>query len=211
MNTTEQYKLARLVKRILDVIWYLLISAAVVWLITVIVVGINIPSEPEQRTTDINAFFGFKFNPEVTSESSAWDALISGHSEIKINNTAGLLAWYLAGIIDAFMAAIFLYGLLHLRRLFASLSEGESFAQENAERLKKIGFAFIGWHLIYPLMQYFGGRFMLKEIALNVQGLQLYASFEFNLGGIIAGLAIIVLAGILREAASIQQEQLLTI
>ena len=52
---------------------------------------------------------------------------------------------------------------------------------------------------------------MLNDIAFNVPGIQLFPAFEFNLGGIFAGLAIIVLSGVLREAVSIHQEQELTI
>ena len=88
-----------------------------------------------------------------------------------------------------------------MRKLFISLSEGSTFTQQNAERIRKIGYVFIGWHIVFPLLQYFGGRMMLHDIAFNVPGIQLYPGFEFNIGGLFAGFAIIVLSGVLREAA----------
>jgi len=109
--------------------------------------------------------------------------------------------WYLSGAISQVMLFIFLYGLLTMRKLFISLSEGSTFTQQNAERIRKIGYVFIGWHIVFPLLQYFGGRMMLHDIAFNVPGIQLYPGFEFNIGGLFAGFAIIVLSGVLREAA----------
>lgn len=215
MSSTEQNKLARLVKRFLDLIWFILLFTAVIWPIAVIVVGLNIPADAEQRTTDVNIFIGFKIHPdgptELDLEAAAGGALISGRGEVKINNTRGLLAWYLSGAMTEIMGFIALYGLMQMRRLFASLIKGESFARENAGRIKNIGYVFIGWHISLPLLQYFGGRAVLNDIGFHVQGIQLYPAFEFNIAGIFAGFAIIVLSGILREAASIHEDQSLTI
>lgn len=216
MSDTEQNRLARLVKRFLDLIWFILLFTAIIWPIAVIVIGLSIPADAEQRTTDVNIFLGFKIHPGVATELVAesariGDALISGRGEVKINNTRGLLAWYLSGAMTEIMGFIALYGLAQMRKLFASLIRGESFARENAGRIKKIGYIFIGWHISLPILQYFGGRMVLNDIAFNVPGIQLYPAFEFNIAGIFAGLAIIVLSGILREAASIHEEQALTI
>jgi hypothetical protein len=98
-----------------------------------------------------------------------------------------------------------------MRKLFASLVEGNTFTEENSERLRKVGFTFIGWHLVSPLLQYFGSRIMLNDIAFNVPGIQLFPAFELNIGWLFAGFAIIVLSGILREAANLHREQSLTI
>ena len=216
MSTPNQNKLATLVKRFLDLIWYLLIFAAVAWPVTVLVIGLSMPTEPQQRHADINAYLGYKIYSDVATEQSAQNSeasilLISGRGELQLNNTQSLLSWYVAAVIKEIMLFIFLYGLLQMRRLFASVIKGEHFVQENAERIKLIAFAFIGWHIIYPLLQYIGGRIMLNDIDLNLPGVQLYPAFELNVAGIFAGFALIVLAGVLREAASIHQEQSLTI
>ena len=98
-----------------------------------------------------------------------------------------------------------------MRNLFSSLVEGSTFTDENAERIRTLGYIFIAWNIIDPLLQYFGNRAMLQDIAFNTPGIQLYPGFTFNIGGLFAGFAIIVLAGVLREAASIHQDQSLTI
>jgi len=215
MSTTEN-RLAGSVKRFLDIIWYVLIFTAVVWPIAVIIIGLSMPSDPAERHADIDTFLSFKIYSDVSTElatqsENAAELLIRGKGMVQLNNTPSLLAWYLSGSITEIMGFIFLFGLLQMRRLFASVIKGEPFARENAGRIKTIGYVFIGWHIIYPLLQYFGGRMMLNDIGFNVQGIQLYPAFELNVAGVFAGFAIIVLSGILREAARIHHEQSLTV
>ena len=215
MSNSEN-RLARIVKRFLDIIWYALIFTAIVWPVAVLVVGISMPADPGERHADIDTYLSFKVYSDPSTEmstepASKADLLMRGKGMVQLQNTPSLMAWYLSGAITEIMGIIFLFGLLHMRRLFASVIKGEPFAQENSVRIKTIGYVFIGWHAIYPLLQYFGGRIMLNDIKFNVQGIQLHPAFEINVGGIFAGFAIIVLSGVLREAARIHHEQSLTV
>ena len=216
MSPSQQNKLTALVKRFLDVMWFLFLAVAVFWPVTVLVVGLSIPSDPEQRHTDVNVFLNFHINSEVSTDAATMqgdesELLLKGRGDVRLNNTRSLLSWYLSGAISEVLLFIFLYGLLAMRKLFTSLAEGNTFTQENTERLKKIGYVFIGFHIVSPVLQYFGSRTMLHDIAFNAPGIQLYPAFELNIGGLFAGFAIIVLSGVLREAVSIHQEQSLTI
>ena len=216
MSPTGQNKLTILVKRFLDVLRILFLAVAIVWPITVLVVGLTIPSEPEQRLTDVNVFLSFRINSEASTElakppGNEGAQLLKGRGDVKINNTRGRLSWYLSGAISEVLLFIFLYGLLAMRKLFISLAEGDTFTQENTERIRRVGYVFIGFHIVNPLLQYFGSRMTLEDIAFNVPGIHLYPAFELNIGGVFAGFAIIVLSGVLREAVSMHQEHSLTI
>jgi len=216
MSSGQQKKLTILVKRFLDVLRILFLAVAVVWPITVMVVGLNIPSEPEQRHTDVNVLLNFRVNSTestelATSPGNEGELLLKGRGDVIINNTRGQLSWYLPGAISEILLFIFLYGLLTMRKLFISLAEGNTFTQENVERIRKVGYVFIGFHIVNPLLQYFGSRMTLEDIAFNVPGIHLHPAFEFNVGGVFAGFAIIVLSGVLREAVSLHHEQSLTI
>ena len=216
MSPTQKNKLTILVKRFLDVLRILFMAVAIVWPIAVLVVGLTIPSDPEQRQTDVNVFLNFHINSEtstelVTSPGIEGEPLLKGRGDVKINNTRGQLSWYLSGAISEVLLFIFLYGLLTMRKLFISLAEGATFTPENVERIRKVGYVFIGYHIVSPLLQYFGSRITLQDIAFNVPGIHLYPAFELNIGGVFAGLAIIVLSGVIREAVNMHQEQSLTI
>ena len=216
MSPTQKNKLTILVKRFLDVLRILFMAVAIVWPIAVLVVGLTIPSDPEQRQTDVNVFLNFHINSETSTElvtppGIEGEPLLKGRGDVKINNTRGQLSWYLSGAISEVLLFIFLYGLLTMRKLFISLAEGATFTPENVERIRTVGYVFIVYHIVSPLLQYFGSRITLQDIAFNVPGIHLYPAFELNIGGVFAGLAIIVLSGVIREAVSMHQEQSLTI
>jgi len=216
MSPAQQNRLTVFVKRFLDVIRVLFLAVAVIWPIAVLVVGISMSSDPEQRHADINLYLRFHINSELSNDPatisrSESERVLDGRGEVRLNNTQSRLGWYLSGTITEALLLIFLYGLLTMHRLFASLAEGSTFTERNAERLRKIGYVFIAFHIISPVLQYLGSRIMLRDIALNVPGIELFPAFELNMGGLFAGFAIIVLSGVLREAASIHQDQSLTI
>ncbi len=212
MTNTGQKRLTRLVKRFLDIAWFILLSAVIIWPIVSVGVGLNLFFDPEVR--DVEVYLGFEIQPDsseaATVSADGQEPLIRGRSEVQVN-TPSLFAWYLAAIISEVGMLIVLYGLMHLRTLFASLAEDESFSNENAERIKKIGLIVIGWHVIIPLMQYFGGRAILSDIELSVRGIQLSPGYDFTPSGLVVGLAIVVLSAVLREAANLHQDQSLTI
>ncbi len=216
MSPTRQSKLTVLVKRFLDFIRILFLAVAVIWPVTVIVVGLSIAEDPGQRHTDVSAFLKFRIHSDVSPEQATLpdksnNLIMKGRGDLTLNNTQSRLGWYVTGAISEILLIIFLFGLLIMRKLFASLLEGETFTEENAERIRKIGYVFITWHLVSPVLQYLGSRVMLEDVAFSVPGIQLYPGFEINIGGLFAGFAIIVLSGVLREAADIHQDQSLTI
>lgn len=213
MSSVQHKRLTKFVKRLLGFAWVLFVAVAIVWPIVAVGVGSNFFYDSDLRYIEI--FLGFKIFPDLTSGATtelvgAARELVHGHSKVQLN-TPSTFAWVLFVAMTEVSLFIFLYGLAQMRALFSSLLDDTSFTQENAVRIKKVGLILIGWHIVIPLMQYFGGRAILNDIDLNVQGIQLYPAFEINIAGLSAGLAVIVLSGILREAANIHREQSLTI
>jgi hypothetical protein len=126
-------------------------------------------------------------------------------------DTYSLYAYYFFALTSVVGGIVVFYILLQLRKLFASLLIDSAFTQENSTRIRRIGYAVTLWSIASPFLQYFGGRTILNDIAFSAPGFQFNPSFEIPVVGIFAGLIIIVLSGVIDEAARIQKDQELTI
>jgi len=216
MTASKRNGLTVWVKRFIDVTWFLFLFFAVVWPLVVLVVGLNIAPAADQRHADVEVFSSFRITSDFPSPQAAPDThegelLMSGQGRLRLNDTNSRLGWYLSGGISEVLLLLFIFGLLAMRKLFAALAEGDVFSRRNVEHIRVIGYVVIAWHVVSPLLNYFGSRIMLEDIAFSVPGVQLYPGFEFNIGGVFAGLAIIVLSGVMREAVTLYEEQSLTI
>ena len=70
---------------------------------------------------------------------------------------------------------------------------------------------FIVFNLIYPILIYLGGIAILSDIGEHSTSIELTPMVNFSIIGFFTGLGFMVLAGVMKEAASIYQEQSLTI
>ena len=104
-----------------------------------------------------------------------------------------------------------MFVVIQFRAMVMSLQSGLSFSAENSMRIKRIGIATIVWNIFIPILQYFGWGAFIKGIVFNTQGIQFYPAFELNVLGLLTGLMLMVLSGLLNEAAQISKEQELTI
>lgn len=215
MSTAAHIPLTRIVKRILDVFRVLAIAGLILWPMFVLAATIGQSSHPESWGVDIGVFSRLiidlnAYAGGVLESAGVRDPVISATAVLSID-TSSLRALYLFTALTEIGGIVGLYVLIQLRALFASLESGISFTPENSGRIKNTGIVVIIWTAINPLLQYFGGRAILAEYSLNVPGIQLSPAFSINGMGILIGLAMIVLAGVLNEAASMHKAQQLTI
>lgn len=215
MSAATRNPLTRVVKRVLDFFRVFIFVVLILAPLVVIAMTIGQYSNPETWGIDIGVFSRFMidlsaFAGDVVESAGVRDPIISGQAVINID-TSSLYAFYVFVAISEIGGIIVLYSVVQMRALFASLVRGQPFTPENSGRIKKVGFAVILGSLISPLLQYFGGRAMLTEYSLNVPGIQLSPAFELPIAGIFIGLVLIVLSGVLNEAAGIYKVQQLTI
>jgi len=215
MSTATHNPLTRAVKRILDVFRVLAIISLILWPLFVVGATLGQYSNPESWGVDIGVFSRFvidlsAFSGDVAESVGVRDPVIGGKTMLNID-TSSLHALYLFTVITEWGGIVLLYILIQLRALFASLVSGVTFTPENSGRIKKTGFVVIAWTLVNPLLQYFGGRAILAEYSLDVPGIELSPAFEVSGIGILIGLSMIVLSGVLNEAARMHKFQELTI
>lgn len=215
MSLETRNPLTRFVKRILDFFRIVAFISLILWPLFVVVMMIGQHSDPESWGVDIGVFSAFMIDLDAFAKgpsepTGVRDPSINGKAMLNID-TSSLRALYLFTAMTEIGGIVGLYVLIQLRALFASLVSGISFNPENSVHIKKIGFVVIAWSLINPLLQYFGGQAILTEYSLNVPGIELIPAFELNGMGLLIGVAMIVLSGVLKEAASLHEGQRLTI
>jgi hypothetical protein len=215
MTDNVQNRITIAIKRILDILRVLAIVSLILWPLAVVVMTVGQSSHPETWGVDIDVYSGFsidlnQFTAEISESVGVRDPIIDGKTALSID-TSSPTALYVFTLIMEMGGAVALYVLLQLRALFASLVNGTNFSPENSKRINKIGLVIIVWAFVNPILQYFGGRAILSEYALNVPGIQLSPAFEVNGMAIFIGVAMIVLSGVLNEATRIHDDQQLTI
>ncbi len=212
--STTDNRLTRLVYHFLDFFLMFIILVLLMMPPLLVVMTISQFDNPEwgidigvfsNLRIDLNEFAGLVMEPSgIRNPEFSTQAVIS-------IDTYSLFAYYLFALISVIGGVVLLYILLQLRTVFASLLSDMALTPENSGRIRKIGYAVIVWSLVNPFLQYFGGRAVLRDIAFNVPGFQLNPAFEIPIVGLFTGLVIIVLSGVLNEAARIQKDQELTI
>ncbi len=136
-------------------------------------------------------------------------------SKILLFNTASRATRYLFLTGDVLSLLFSLYLALQARNLFTSLNLGKIFSHKNVIRLKKIAFVIIASQIIGPLIEYLIWRSTLHHVTFRTSGVQLLPPLQAVLAPIpdliIVGLALLVLAGVLKETKQMRDEQRLTI
>ena len=106
--------LTKIVRRVLDFIFLLSLTAVLILPIIVVIMAIS------------------------QSQSSTWGIDIGVFSEFMID-TSNLYAWYLFVIVSELSALISMFVVIQFRAIVMSFEKGMSFTQDNSQRIKKIG------------------------------------------------------------------------
>ena len=205
-------RLTAIVKRILDFFLIVYLFIIIAWLPIMVIMALSQSGSPSWGI-DIGAFASFKFDLKQIADisfSGLRHPEISGKTTLNID-TSNLFAWYLFATTQLLSVIVAFYSVIQLRALILSFKNGLYFSQENASRIKKLGFILIIWNLLNPLVQYFGWGTVIKSISFTSPVLNLYPAFQLNSGALFIGVMLIIFSKILQEAFVISQEQELTI
>jgi len=214
-NNSSNQKLTLLVKRYVDIIWYLGIATLIVWFFAIMVIGYSIPDNPDERHTDIT--FGLQFRVLPVGESLDADEqtnlseIIQGTSNLKLNNTKSYLSWYVSNAIILISGLIGIWAWMFVRKIFHNLVNKEPFHERNQHYLYQLGLIIFISNLIIPILVYLGGLFIISDIGQFANHIKLFPAVEINVMSLFIGLALIILSKIFQEATTIHEEQSLTI
>jgi hypothetical protein len=192
MKLTGKGSVSLFLRRLLDVVWYILLVAIGGVLVAVFVF----------------AFLPFPTGPGVENEVS----IQADFLEITFDNPAAndqhlINAALLGTAVIELCVAQLIVG--RLRRLFRSLESGKIFTMESAGHVRWIGiFCICGavFGAIYGLVV---GSFLAG--AISIPGVELNVHPAAPMNGIFLGLVILVLSEVFRSAARLQEDHDLTV
>jgi hypothetical protein len=118
-----------------------------------------------------------------------------------------LIVMYLA--LGTVMAAVVVFVLLCLRRIFASLVAGYPFTLDNARRIRWIAVIVLCGEVAVKLVEFFTQRYIRSNF--EAEGLTLNADFALDLSTIFVGLVLLVLSELFRIGSELQREKELTV
>ncbi|MGI8712784.1 MAG: DUF2975 domain-containing protein [Solirubrobacteraceae bacterium] len=192
----------------MSVVWWLSVAATVIVAVLLIVLAAHAASG---GAVSLDFYFrlptsAYHISSSQLSRSAAHVALSSGQLSFAHPRASFVLV---GALILGVSAAGWLFVVHQLRGMLASLRDGRTFAEQNAGRLRRIGFAVIVFELARSVAVWVGALY-LKHV-LIVRGLRLATHFSVNLPVVLLGLLLLVIAVAFRVGSELAAEQALTI
>lgn len=193
---------AHVLKRVLDVAWFVLLIGSVV-AATALVVAMAVGDH-------LHVTFPVAFSVRgtfVVAGSSHPASVTQGSGRLSIQLSAGLTAAVLALVV-----AVVGFALVVLHQLRALMSEalaGSPFGTRSARRVRVIGVAIIGVEVFRALVVFAGSLWAQSHV--HGPGLSFRAAFPVNLEVVGLGILVVLLAEVFRHGAALQVDHDLTV
>lgn len=191
-----------------DAVWWLSVAVVVVVAALLALVAVH-----AARGGVLTLDFYFRLPTSAYHLSSARLALSAaqvGVSSGPLGFAHPRLAFVLvAGAVLAVLAGWWLFVLYQLRRLLAALGQGETFARQNAIRLRRIGTAVVVFGLAHALVIWVGGLYL--KSTLTARGVSVRSHFGLDVPLILLGLLLLALAAAFAVGSELAEEQALTV
>lgn len=220
MENPSTHYIARVLKRLLDISWY------VVWLLAIIMLGMFVVFSATETNelsftcpVEVSSGIAWVGGNEFTENAGLQATLKAEVFHLVIKDTS--IAFYSLGLIEVFIYLGVVLAIIYwLRAIFANILEGQPFVLENAYYIRYMGWVVL---LLFPLkfIRVLFYRDYIEEAAATA-GYQLQAWFPFfnqtlqegelrmavdyQLEAVVVGLLLLVLAEVFRKGVSLKSE-----
>ena len=145
MAPEVSYPLARAVKRVLDVVRILAISALVIWPLVVVALTLGKPAGSDSWGVDVSVHAALRLDlgelgAELDDSSGVRNPVIKGRTPLTVD-TSSTKAHLVSALVVEIGGLVGLYILLQLRAVFGHLTNGDTFNPDSARRIKIMGVA----------------------------------------------------------------------
>jgi hypothetical protein len=127
----------------------------------------------------------------------------------EIRFPASRRTWVVAPAIGAVMLGVLFWVLTQLLRLFETLRAGQPFAPDNARRVRRLAWVVIMAEPLRAVVTYGSEAYVASHFVAD--GFRFTKDFNLNVGTIIGGLIILVIAEVFRVGTGLDEDQSLTI
>ena len=211
----ERRSLARALKILLDVLFFLALALAFLVMVALAVPVFTEYDDGWDLIVPANLGEGNFFSPSFSVEYELhpppeFESVRLGDGQGKLHLFHHNLPLHLVNAMVHIVAfGVILWVLALLRRILAATSRGRPFDPMNPRRLNALGWVILCTALFSSLFQYLASRWALTRV--EVISPPLSPLVRFNAGWIVCGLLVLVLAAIWKEAVRMAEEQALTV
>jgi len=194
-------------RRVLDALFYVSVAAGAVVVASLMIgpVGglVNLSWEPTAH---------FEFSPPTQLLAAGADA--AGATMEEASGTLKVSSGGWGSSVIGFLFCVAMLGLAafvlqNLRMLFASLEKESPFAPSNAGRIRRVGVAVIVAEMIRATFFYVESARVAR--AYSGAGIEFHSALDLQVGAILAGIILLVIAEAFRLGAGMKEEQDLTV
>jgi len=214
-NRLERRSLARALKILLDVLFFLALALAGLGLVALGVSAFTDYDDGWDLIVPANLGQGSFLSPSFSVEYELhpppqFEAVRLGDGQGKLHLFHHNLPLHLVNVLVYTVAfGVIIWILAILRRILAATSKGRPFDPANPRRLNALGWIILGTALLSSLSQYMASSWALTKV--EVTSPPLSPLVELNGGWIVCGLLVLVLAAVWKEAVRMAEEQALTV
>jgi hypothetical protein len=215
MSETQNQKLPRITKTVLDIVFWLLVGASVFLVLWIAISPFILNVTDIAITSSVPVAIGGGDEPQFQVEVAGAEA--KGIQAAYVDEAQGTLRletsdWYLIFIsnLSKLLIAIGLaYVIYQLRSVLQALLQGEVFTQENVARIRRIGYSVLVVGFVQAAAEYFAASEILRQLTIVEPPLSLPSPFKAEV--ILASLLILVLAQVWSYGLELEHEKALTI
>lgn len=215
MTMENGFHLARIVKKLLDIIFGLLIFACVGLVLWTMFSPLIMGEESTLGTASISVKIGTGDEPQfdVTFAAPTKDAIRAAFVEeaegVLRLETSSFLLILIANAAKVVAAIGLAYVLYLLRAIVQAILDGDPFAEKNSQRLRRLGYAVLAVGILRPTVDYIAAMEILNRLPEVVPSLSPGPTFDAEV--LLATLLILLLAHIWSYGLQLERDQALTI
>ncbi len=215
MDTMKNLRLARFVKVVVDVIYYLLAGVCVVLVIWMVIAPIIFNQTDFLGTASIEVILGSGEEPQfdVVFNGSTQGVIQAAFMEeaegtLRLETTSSLLI-VIANVAKLLAAIGLAYLFYLLRAVVGAIIDGEPFGAATGQRIRRLGYVVLLVGIFYPAVQYMAAKEILNRLPAAVPALNPGPTFDSEV--ILISLLILLLAHVWSYGLELERDRALTV